>query len=107
MHLLSRATLLSMSFACCSCGDCGRVLPTSVGVADFLRILAARASVIRIHSSCQGVNVLVRGNGDMSAACGGGGTGNCDVEGAGEDGRGVEAVDDGSEMVVTRMISPD
>jgi len=107
MHLLSLATLSSMTFDCCSCGDCGCVLPTSVGVADFLRILAARASVIWIHSSCRGVNVLVRGNGDTFAACGKGGTGNCDVDGAGEDGRGVEAVDDGSEMVVTRMISPD
>src|SRR6266581_3778027 len=107
MHLLSRATLSSVTFDCCSCGDCGRVLPTSVGVADFLRIFATRASVIRIHSSCRGVSVLVRGNGDTFAVCGEGGAGSCDVEGTGEDGRGVEAVDDGSEMVVTRMVAPD
>src|SRR5712691_4129606 len=101
MHLLSHATLSSMTFDCCSCGNCGRVLPTSVGVVDFLRILAARASVIRIHSSCQGVSVLVRGNGDTSAACGEGGAGNRDVEGAGESGHGVDAVEDGSGMVAT------
>ena len=35
------------------------------------------------------------------------GAGNCDDESAREDGRGVEAVKDGSEMVVTRMTSPD
>ena len=51
--------------------------------------------------------MLVRGNGDTFAACGEGGAGNRDVEGAGESGRGVEAVDDGSEMVVTRMMLPD
>jgi len=50
--------------------------------------------------------VLVRGNGDTFAACGGDEAGSCDVEGAG-DGRGVEAVDDGSGMVATRMTSPD
>ncbi len=104
MHVLSRVTLSSIFR---SCGDRDRVLPTSVGVADFLRILAARASVIRIHSSCRGVSVLVRGNGDTFAACGEGGAGNRDVEGAGESGRGVDAVEDGSGMVATRMTSPD
>jgi len=49
----------------------------------------------------------VRGNGDVFVMCGGDGAGSCDVEGTGEDGRGVEAVGDGSEMVVTQMISPD
>jgi len=52
MHVLSHAMLSSMSFDCCSCGDRGHVLPTSIGVAVFLHILAARASVIRIHSLC-------------------------------------------------------
>jgi len=67
MHVLSRVTLSSMSFGCRSCGDLGRVLPTSVEVAVFLRILAARASVIRIHSSCQGVSVRGWGNSDIVA----------------------------------------
>ena len=107
MHLLSRATLSSMSFDCRSCGDCGRVLPTSVGVADFLRILAARASVIRIHSSCRGVNILTWGNGDTFATYEGDGFGGCDSEGVVESGCGVEAVDDRSGMVATRMTSPD
>ncbi len=49
----------------------------------------------------------VRGNGDTFAACRGDGAGSCGVEGAEGDGRGVEAVDDGSEMVVTRIMSPD
>jgi len=62
----------------------------SVGMAVFLRILAARASMICIHSLCWGVN------GDWFVVCG--------EDGAGH---GVDAVEDGSEMVVTHMTSPD
>jgi len=80
-----------MSFDRCSCGDCGRVLPTSVGVAVLFRILALRASMVCIHSLCRGVN------GDWFVVCGEDGPGDC----------GVEAVEDGSEMVATRMTSLD
>jgi len=104
MHNLSHVTLLSMSLDRCSCSDRGRVLPTSVGVAVFLRILATRAPVACIHSLCLGVN------GDMfvvSGECEEDEAGNCDDEGTGEDGHGVEAVEDGSGMVATHMMSPD
>ena len=97
MHLLSRATLSSIFR---SCGDRDRVLPTSVGVAFLFRILALRASMDRIHSLCRGVN------GDWFVVCGDG-PGDCGPEGVVESGCGVEAVDDGSGMVATRMTSPD
>jgi len=86
--------LSSMSFDHCSYGDCGRVLPTSIEVAVFLCIFAARASVICIHSLCRGVN------GNWFVGCGG-----C----VGEDGpgHGVNAIEDGSGVVATCMMSPD
>jgi len=101
MHVLRCMMFLSMSF---SCGDRGRVLPTSVGVVVFFRILALRTSMVCIHSLCRGVN---GGTFVVSGGCAEDKAGNCDNEGAGEDGRGVEAVEDGSEMVATRMTSPD
>ena len=105
MHVLRCMTFLSISFDRCSCGDCGRVLPTSVGVAVLFRILALRASMVRIHSLCRGVN---GGTFVVSGGCVEDEAGNCDDdEGTGEGGRGVEAVEDGSEIVATRMTSPD
>jgi len=104
MHVLRSMTFLSMSFDSCSCGDRDRVLPTSVGVAVFFRTLALRASMVCIHSLCRGVN---SGMFVVSGECAEDEAGNCDDEGTGEDGRGVEAVEDGSEMVATRMTSPD
>jgi len=104
MHVLRCMMFLSISFDRRSCGDCGRVLPTSVGVAVFLHIFATRASVICIHSLCLGVN---GGTFVVSGECVEDKAGNCDDEGTGEDGRGVEVVEDGSGMVATRMTSPD
>jgi len=101
MHVLSSMMLLSMSFDRCSCGDHGRVLPTSIGVVVFLHILAARASVNRIHSLCQGVN------GGWFVMYGADGPGDCGPEGIVESGYGVEAVDEGSEVIATRMMLPD
>jgi len=93
---------LSISF---SCGDCGHVLPTSVGVVVFFRILALRTSMVCIHSLCQGVN---GGTFVVSGGCVKDEAGNCDDDdGTGEDGRGVEAVEGGSGIVATRMTSPD
>ena len=101
MHVLRCMTFLSMSF---SCGDCSRVLPTSVGVAVFFRILALRASMVCIHSLCRGGN---SGTFVVSGECAEDGAGNCDPEGVVEGGCGVEAFDDGSEVVAARMMSPD
>jgi len=98
MHVLSRATLSSIFH---SCGDRDRVLPTSVGVVVLFRILALRASMDCIHSLCRGVN------GDTFVAYEGDGVGDCGSKGVVESGCGVEAVDDGSGMVATRMTSPD
>ena len=100
MHVLSRVTLSSISR---SCGDHGRVLPTSVGVTVFFRILALRASMVCNHSLCRGVS----GNGDTFAVYEGDGVGDCGSKGVVESGCGVEAVDDRSGMVATRMTSPD
>ena len=56
------------------------------------------------HSLCRGVS----GNGDTFATYeGDDGPGDCGPEGVVESGCGVEAVDDGSGMVATRMTSPD
>jgi len=104
MHVLRCMTFLSISFDRRSCGDCGHVLPTFVGVVVFFRILALRASMVCIHSLCLGVN---GGTFVVSGGCAEDETGNCDDDGTGEDGRGVEAVEDGSEIVATRMTSPD
>jgi len=85
-----------------SCGDCDRFLPSSVGVAVLFRTLVLRASMACIHSLCRGVS----GNGDTFAAyeeCGG----DCGPEGVVESRCGVKAVDNGSEVVATRMTSPD
>ena len=52
--------------------------------------------------------MLVRGNGGTFAACGeDDGPGDCGPEGVVESGCGVDAVEDGSGMVATRMTSPD
>ena len=91
MHVLSRVTLLSIFR---SCGDRDRVLPTSIGVAVLFRILALRASMVCNHSLCRRVN------GDSFVACGG-------CVGVDGPGRGVDAVEDGSGVVATRMPSPD
>jgi len=100
MHVLSRATLSSIFR---SCGDRDRVLPMFVGVAVLFCTLALRASMVRIHSFCRGVS----GNGDTFAVYEGDGAGDCGSKGVVESGCGVEAFDDGSEVVVTRMMSPD
>ena len=100
IHVLRCVTFLSISFDRRSCGDCGRVLPTSVGVAVLFCILALRAFVACIHSLCRGVN------GDMFVTSGGCG-GDCGPKGVVESGCGVEAVDDGPEAVATCMTSPD
>ena len=101
MYFLSSVTLLLMSFDCCFYGNCGRVLPMSVGVAVFLCIFAVRASMVCIHSLCQGVN------GDWFVICGEDGPGNCGPKGVVESGHGIKAIDNRLEVVATCMILPD
>jgi len=100
MHVLSRVTLSSIFR---SCGDRDRFLPSVVGVVVLLCTLVLRASMFCIHSLCQGVS----GNGDTFVTYEGDGVGDCGSKGVVESGRGVEAVDDRSGMVATRMTSPD
>ncbi len=74
-----------------------------VTLSSIFHSLALRASMVCIHSLCRGVS----GNGDTFAAYEGDGAGDCGPEGVVESGCGVEAIDDGSGMVATRMASPD